>query len=93
MWAYKKLDIWKRIDAGTVVRFQCLERTKDGVFAVQNADFFRDPLTVSEMQRSDRQFLELFFEEEPTDRCKWYRSVDEAIAAHERDFEDMPGSL
>jgi hypothetical protein len=37
----------------------------------------------------DYQLVELFIEIEPADRCEWFETVEDAIAAHERDFSNM----
>lgn len=88
---YEKIEIWKRVGSGLAVRFQCLKRGADGMFAVQNSDYFRSPLGASEGQSSDMRFVELFLDDDPSDRCDWYTSMEEAISHHERDFNGMPG--
>jgi hypothetical protein len=41
----------------------------------------------------DRQFLELFVEEEPAERSGGFASVEEAIAAHEKEFGPMAEAI
>ena len=90
---YERIDVWKRKGSGLAVRFQCLRRVADGMFAVQNADYLRPETFKTDVRSSDFRFVELFFEDDPTNRCDWFSSLAEAISSHERDFMDMPGSL
>lgn len=88
---YEKIEVWKRVENNYVIRFLCVRRLSDGLFAVQNADFFRTPLSISSIHASDQRFLELFFEEDPAERCHFWRaSFVEAISDHESYFSEMP---
>ena len=90
---YQKIDVWKRTGSGSVVRFQCVKRIADEYFAVQNADFFRLPLSNETLASSGLRFVELLLDEDPLNRCPvWHGSLTEAITEHERSFEDMPGT-
>jgi hypothetical protein len=89
---YERIDVWKRAGTGIAIRFQCLRRMSDGLFAVQNADSVRVSALKTDLQGSDATFVELFVDEDPTDRCDWYPSLAEAIASHEKDFSGMPGN-
>jgi hypothetical protein len=59
------------------------------LFGVQSADFYTLPLKVEVVANSDRQFVELLVEIEPTERCSWYTSLLYAIAAHEESFRSI----
>jgi hypothetical protein len=83
---YKELRVWRRVDSHTAVRFFCLLDLATKMFAVQSADFFRLPITKEQLENFDKQYLELFIEISPADRCEWFESLEEAIAAHDRDF-------
>ena len=72
--------------ADMAICYQCLRRLTDGSFAVQSADFFRSNTCKPDSQASDQQFVELFLEEEPTNRCSWFPTLIEAISTHERNF-------
>jgi hypothetical protein len=87
---YERIEVWKRAEGGSAVRFQCLRRASDGMFAVQNADFLRPDSGKADLLASDAIFVELFMDEDPTSRCDWFSSVSAAIASHEKDFSDMP---
>jgi hypothetical protein len=86
---YLELSIWKRIDGKTAIHFRCFEDIASHLFCVQSADFYTLPETVNARAGFDRQFVELFIEDEPIERGEWFATVEEAIAAHERVFVSM----
>ena len=86
---YRELSVWKRIADAKVVRFRCLEEMETHLFCVQNADFYTMPLKADVIANSERVFLELLAETEPMDRCTWFATVEEAVAAHEENFRPM----
>ena len=90
---YREFSVWKRIDDTGAVRFRCLEEMETHLFCVQNADFYTMPLKADLIAKSERMFLELLVEIEPTDRCTWFATVTEAIAAHEENFRSMAESI
>lgn len=65
------------------MRYRCLGSLSNGEFIVQSADFYHDG---KESGASDRQFIELLTEDNPTQRSKEYETLADAIAAHKRDF-------
>jgi hypothetical protein len=81
--------VWKRIDDTRIVRFRCFEEMETHLFCVQNADFYTMPLKADVIANSERLFLELLAETEPMDRCTWFATVEEAVAAHEESFHPM----
>jgi hypothetical protein len=89
---FEKLEIWKRCDQDVAVRFQCLRRTKDNAYAVQNADFIRLESYELGLRASDIMFIELFLDDDPESRCQWFPSLEEAISAHEADFSNRESS-
>jgi hypothetical protein len=86
---YREISVWRRIDDKRAVRFRCFEELESHLFCVQSADFYSMPLNADVAADSDRQFLELFMEEEPAERSGGFASIGEAIAAHEKDFGPM----
>jgi len=86
---YRELSVWKRIDDTRVVRFRCFEEMETHLFCVQNADFYTTPLKADVIANSERLFLELLAETEPMERCTWFATVEEAVAAHEENFRPM----
>jgi hypothetical protein len=82
---YREIDVWERKDNGTVVRYRCLQSITTGRFSVQSADFFHDGKVSAGL---DVQFIELFAEQEPSERSGEQETIEAAIAAHQRDFAD-----
>ncbi len=85
---YKQINVWRRIDSTTAACYRCFERLSDGLAAVQSVDYFHLPLSEAEQVTSGSQLVELFIEEDPIERSGGFPSVTEAIAAHDRNFED-----
>jgi hypothetical protein len=82
---YRAIDVWERKNNGTVVRYRCLQSLTTGRFSVQSADCFIDGKMSAGL---DTQFLELFAEQEPSERSGEHETIETAIAAHKRDFPD-----
>jgi hypothetical protein len=55
---------------------------------VQSADFYESPVDGKQTEILEQQFIELLIEEEPDKRAHLYDSIEEAILAHDRDFEN-----
>jgi len=83
---YEELVVWKRIDVKEAVRYSCVRNCATGKFSVQSSDYFRLPLTPEQVRQFQAQFIELFCETDPGERGGAFDSLEEAIAAHERDF-------
>lgn len=83
---YKAIDVWKRLDDSTAVRFRCFESLRSGRFCVQSADFYRLPLHAAHVANLDRQFVELFVEQEPSNRNAEFTTLEEAILMHDKEF-------
>jgi hypothetical protein len=86
----KAIDVWKRLPNDRVVRYRCFEVLSGGGYCVQSADFFALPIDDAQLRFSDKQFLELLIEEAPMERSAVYPTLQQAIAAHERDFPEAP---
>lgn len=83
---YKAITVWRRMNEASAVRFNCLQNIDTKKFSVQSADFFYLPITQPQIEVFERQYLELFIEVSPEERCEWFESLDAAIAGHDRDF-------
>jgi hypothetical protein len=83
---FREVMVWERLDDREAVRFCCLENLDSRMFAVQSADFFCLPLREGAPAQMFRQFIELFIEISPVERCAWFGSLAEAIADHKRKF-------
>jgi hypothetical protein len=83
---YRAIDVWKRMNERTTIRYRCFESLQSKQFCVQSADFYRLPLSEQMIANLARQFVELFIEQEPSDRGGEHRTLEEAIATHDRAF-------
>lgn len=83
---YKELKVWRHENNETAIRFNCFFDLDSELFAVQSADFFHLPLTTEQIESFEKQYVELFIEISPYERCDWFKSLEEAISAHDRDF-------
>jgi hypothetical protein len=90
---FKAIDIWKRLNDATSVRYRCFQRLIDGQFFVQSADYYHLPLREEQVRTLDRQFLELFIEEAPDQRSSLYPTLEEAIAMYGLEFADDLSTL
>jgi hypothetical protein len=82
---YIAVDVWERKDDRTVVRYRCFQSLASGKYCVQSADFYHDGKPSVEL---DRQFIELFTEHDPVSRSSECDTLEQAIALHNRDFEN-----
>jgi hypothetical protein len=83
---YRTIDVWKRVDQTTAIRYRCFESFQSKRYCVQSADFYRLPLDAKQVSNLDSQFVQLFLEPAPSNRAAEYLTLEEAIAAHDKDF-------
>jgi hypothetical protein len=83
---YKSFDIWRRRGTHTLVRYRCFEDCSTGRFCVQSADFYRQPVTIEQIQSLEKQFIELLTDESPFERSEAFASIEEAIRNHDEVF-------
>ena len=86
MLLYRSIDVWKKVDDSTAVRYRCFECLQSGHYSVQSTDIYRLPLDERRAAYLDSQFLELFIQQEPAGRAGEYSTLRQAIAAHDEDF-------
>lgn len=84
---YRAFDVWKRTQNG-VVRYRCFESIPSGLFSVQSADFFGTDASRKKVEFLESQFVELLFQQAPDERSGAFGSVEEALQAHDHDFEN-----
>ena len=85
---YQQIDVWKRLGSGRLCRYRCLRLEPEGTYVVQSADFLSVPLDMAVVKMLDTQFHELLGEEAPEERSQTYTTLEEAVAAHDREFEN-----
>ncbi|MDF2435112.1 MAG: hypothetical protein JWP44_4743 [Mucilaginibacter sp.] len=83
---YQEIIVWKHINDGTAVRFNCFRNLKTGKYAIQSEDYYRLPVDEKQVRQFEEQFLELFIETEPSECSASFDSLDEAIKAWEEEF-------
>lgn len=83
---YEAIDVWKRVSARELVRYRCFRNLATNRYSVQSADFYRIPLDQPQTGNLEKQFYELLAEQAPDERAESFDSIEEAIAAHEREF-------
>ena len=84
----RTIDVWKKIDDTTAIRYRCFQRLSDNGYCVQSADYYYLPINEEQVKNLDRQFLELLIEEPPDERSTVYQSLEEAIVMYDKEFED-----
>jgi hypothetical protein len=90
---YREVAVWKRIDDKGAVKFNCLEDIDLHQFAVQSADFYTAPIKNAVIDDFEKQFVELFIQIDPAERRKWFDSIEQAVAAHEDNFDSFAKAL
>lgn len=85
---YQAIDVWKRVSEKGFLRYRCFKNLETNRYSVQSADFYILPLDTAQTENLEKQCYELFAEQLPDERTASFVSVDEAVAAHDRDFSD-----
>ena len=83
---YIEVNVWKRIDEDILLQYRCFHILPDNKYCVQSADFYSLPLNEKQIRNLFEQFIQLLREEDPKVRADLFDSLEEAIAAHDRDF-------
>jgi hypothetical protein len=84
---YRAIDVWKKADKTSAIRYRCFESLNSGRFCVQSSDFYTLPLDANQVASLSHQFVDLFVQQDPADRSSEYSTLEEAIAAHDQAFE------
>lgn len=84
---YKKHTVLRR-NGNDITIYVCLERVGSDKFAVHQAEFIPHEEVILAMADVDANFLELFSDEDPGERCEWFSSLQEAIEEHDKAFEN-----
>jgi hypothetical protein len=83
---FTSIEVWKRVDERTAIRYRCFRSTGTGKYSVQSADFYHLPLDRARIPTLDEQHIELFIEQPPDERSGSFDTIEEAIAAHDDEF-------
>lgn len=85
---YEQIDVWKHTGPGEACRYRCFRVLQSNTYCVQSRDFVRLPLNSKRLAELDLQLYELFLEQPPDERSGTFASLEGAIAAHDRDFDE-----
>jgi hypothetical protein len=83
---YVDVNVWKKVDENRLLLYRCFHVLPDNKYCVQSADFYSLPLNEKQIRYLFEQFIQLLREEDPKVRAHLFDSLEEAIAAHDRDF-------
>ncbi len=83
---YLELSVWRRMD-GFAIRYRCLQCLDTQKYGVQSSDYYYARDKGAQTWASDAQFVELFLDTSPAERCTWFDSLSEAIEAHDATFD------
>jgi len=83
---YRYIPVFRRFD-DCVALYRVFEICGLG-YVVQSQDLYRPGDQHLHIMQLESQFLELFMEQKPEDRSGVSESIEEAIAAFDRDFAD-----
>jgi len=86
---FKAIDVWKRVDDKTLIRYRCFHILSTNRYCVQSADYYKLPIDEKTIKDHDKQFLELLFEDAPDTRAQTYQTLEEAIVRHDEDFKNF----
>jgi len=86
---YRPFQICRRLPGEEVMVYRCFELVGRQLFVVQNADHVRPPMTEASLRQFEKYYWELLCETAPEERPA-YPTVEEAIAAFDEGFADMP---
>jgi hypothetical protein len=82
-----KHEVWRPLKNGEAMRYNCVQNVRTGEVCVVTADFVRP--NNEEAGQQVCYFIEQVLAVDPTapdDARSWFRSLDDAIAAHDQDF-------
>ena len=85
---FKEVKVFKKINNECLILYRCYELLSKNKYCVQSKDYFYSPFTEEQINNSNLQKLELFFETLPNERSELYSSISDAIKAYDLEFED-----
>jgi len=91
---FRSIPVWHRVSSESAVLYECLESLTTRSFAVSVATAVRLPLDGPHVTIPTPSFVERFIEHddalaEPDEQTQWFPTLNEAIEAHRRDFDDQ----
>jgi hypothetical protein len=87
---FQRLDIYRRLQGKKeVVVYRCLRLLSGEGYVVQSADWIRFPVATGIHQEHEVRFVELLCEEAPEARSTPFGTIEEAIQAFDKEFENV----
>ena len=83
---YRAFDVWHRSGSHMVVRYRCFEDLGSGMFCVQSADYYKEPLSQDRVLELQTEYIELLLGESPFKRSGSFATIEEAILDHIETF-------
>jgi hypothetical protein len=90
---FRSIPVWHGVSRESAVLYECLESLTTRLFTVWVATPVRLPLDGLPVTFPTPSFVERFIEHddalaEPDEQTEWFATLQEAIEAHRRDFDD-----
>lgn len=85
---YRQVEIWKKCGTDQMAIYRCLENLGDNKFMVDRVEFFQLPIDKNDLSNIVVDQMEMFMEEFPEDRLSKHDTLEEAIEAHDIEFEN-----
>lgn len=84
----RRIEVWRALTAMRALRYNCVQDLATGQFRVCTADFV-EPRTAVDVHQA-RYFVEriLDWSLEDSEQVEWFESLEAAIAAYDRAFEN-----
>lgn len=83
---YNQMNIWNRISESEAVCYRIFKKMGHDIYFVQSKDFFKIPIDKTQLVNSEKQLIELFIEEDLSDRENGFNSIEAAISEFDKDF-------
>ena len=85
---YQGITVYRRLGANQIVMYRCFRLLPNGGYMVQSADRIHLPFNDEDIRQHDAQFCELFSEQDPEERSGAFTTLEEAITAFDKEFDD-----
>lgn len=82
---YNRITVAKRLESSMAI-YRCFQSLDDGLFYVQSADYFYGHSTLADLHNLNLQEIELFIEQDVSQRRTGFPSLKEAIADFDVEF-------
>jgi hypothetical protein len=87
--SFQQIITWRRVGNSAAARYVCFMSLRTSLYTVQSTDFFKLPLDSADQIFLNQQIVELFIESVPGERNEWYKTLQEAMDAHDELFRSL----